>query len=935
MPCGKNGTGENVIHPFLQEWIPRVIRGRIKEGPGGIRRNPNGTRIVSRELGSRDASFMDRTVNDSTANDIAQRFVRDLVDLRLRAGDPSYSVLEKASRHELKRATVSERLNGKRAGLPDWPFVFTFVNACRAVAEASGVNLEDLGTVADWKQRWDAAKRGVIDARFPGRRRQETSLERLSEVDPVSTDVLDKFPGPHPLIAHHEGEIVWGSVPPTNDFVGRELFLDDLHRDFMQEDRTGALAIQGVAGIGKTQLAAEYARRHRSEYDLVWWVSCVTQDSARRGMTELASRLGVTGSSRVPDENQFTAVFDELRLSRKYAKWLLIFDGANNPKEIRRLIPPERRNVLITSRNYEWSATDNIRELDVFKPDESVKFLLQRRRGLSEVEAHQLADALGNLPLGLEHAVESPLRVVEYLNRLEKGPLELFSDNPPSAYPETITNTWRKDIDELCAEAPDGMALLRCLAFFGSDPIPRESMERGGFNQEVSLHQILRDPVRFIRAIGALRRMGLLSVKKGLRPNTKTFHVHRLTQCAVRDNTSAADAEQARHDVHLLLAATDPANPDDSDSWPQYEELRTHMSVSGVLGCPDMNVRLLVVNFVRYLCAAGDPKRALTEADGALKHWASEAGIERLGPTDEAYFAMHRAKAEVLCSMGLFHPAFEVHATALRLMQSVATRSAEEITALGRIAGMRLRKEGDFVKALVVDMESREQHIAIFGQDHPQTFVIMHNLSVDHALNGNYAEAIRMADEAYGRCRTFYGYPDHPSVLFQQNAFARCKRLSGKYDEAAEMMNEVDANYRSIVGRSVLRDAHPWFLLHRIDLAATRRDVGLRNIELEFLAEEMEEVRSRCWRILGEDHPLTLAAEITRGSLLRRIPGRLNDAVDIVFEVQRRYALLLGQGHPYSYACGMLLASIRRQLSSAKDLNIQIERGSDFTPLPL
>jgi hypothetical protein len=365
---------------------------------------------------------MDPTVNDSAANEIAQRFRRDLAELHLRAGKPSYSALEKASKNELKRATVSDRLNDKRAGLPDWAFVFTFVNVCRAVAEAIGLDLEDLGTIADWKQHWDAAKRGIIDASFPGRGRQQAPLGQQSKIE--HADASAGVPEQRSLISPCEGEIVWGPVPPPiNDFVRRERFLDELHRSFTQDDRPGALTIQGVAGVGKTQLAAEYARRLRFEYDLVWWISCGTQDAARDGMTELASRLGVTGSPEVSAESRFTAVFDELRLSRRYARWLLIFDGANDPEEVRKLIPPERQNVMITSRNYEWSATDKRIELDVFERNESIEFLLQRRRGLSDAEAHRLADALGDLPLALEHAMESSFPITEYLNRLENDAL--------------------------------------------------------------------------------------------------------------------------------------------------------------------------------------------------------------------------------------------------------------------------------------------------------------------------------------------------------------------------------------------------------------------------------------------------------------------------------------------------------------------------------
>jgi hypothetical protein len=646
----------------------------------------------------------------------------------------------------------------------------------------------------------------------------------------------------------------------------------------------------------------------------------------------MAARPGSTTGTWTPPGGPDRAVFDELRLSRKYARWLLIFDGANDPEEIRKLIPPERQNVMITSRNYEWSATDKRIELDVFERRESIEFLLQRRRGLSEAEAHRLADALGDLPLALEHAVESSFHVTEYLNRLEGDPLDLFSSNPPSAYTDTMANTWRKAIDMLRAEASDEMNLLSCLAFFGSDPIPSRCIDMARYPSRVlSLPQVLRDPVRFIGAIGALRRTGFLSIK----PDTRTFHVHRLTQRLVRDRLSAAEAEQSRHHVHLLLAAADPVNPEHSERWVEYEEMYGHMAASDVIGCRDVSVRLLVINYVRYLCAAGDPKAALSLAHDALERWSGGVGIEGFGP-DEMGLAMYRAEAEALCSIASFRDAFEVCRNTLGMMRPAAKRWSEEIAALGRITGTRLRKEGDFPGALAADKESQTEHAAIFGRDHPQTFIVMHNLSVDYALNGDYQEAANIAYKAYDRCRTFYGsnHPDHPSTLFQKNAFARCKRLSGEYDAALEIMIEVNARYCSIADKGILREDHPQFLLHRVDFAAAQCDMGLGGIDLEDLAERMYHVYLRCWQTLGIDNPLTLAASITRSSLLRRIPDRLNEAATLVSDTQHQYTLTLGQSHQYTYASGALLASIRRQLSSAKDLRAP-ERGSDFTPLPL
>jgi len=66
-----------------------------------------------------------------------------------------------------------------------------------------------------------------------------------------------------------------GENPQRNkNFTGR---LDILHRlrGGLASDVTAVVptALQGFGGVGKTQVAIEYAWRYTSEYDLVWWIS--------------------------------------------------------------------------------------------------------------------------------------------------------------------------------------------------------------------------------------------------------------------------------------------------------------------------------------------------------------------------------------------------------------------------------------------------------------------------------------------------------------------------------------------------------------------------------------------------------------------------------------------------------------------------------------
>src|ERR1700684_871376 len=298
----------------------RQLSGRVRripEGLGGI--DPRGLDSVAGAQ-SGDLVGLDQL-------SVARRFVDDLTQLRQRAGRPSYSTLERLSKHQLRRATMSDVLNGNRVNLPDWRFVAVFVATCRAAAEESGLDANELGTIADWKRHWDGASSGVIDARFPGR--GALSFARHDQAvmpDPVA--VPQREPPAVPATAGRptddlggaleatrndavDGMVraapyVWGPVPSRlPDFVGREAWLAALRHALAKDDRAGVVAIQGLFGVGKTQLALEYAHRHAHEYDLVWWIPCDDAESAHGAIIDLMTRLGLEGALRESDEGNY------------------------------------------------------------------------------------------------------------------------------------------------------------------------------------------------------------------------------------------------------------------------------------------------------------------------------------------------------------------------------------------------------------------------------------------------------------------------------------------------------------------------------------------------------------------------------------------------------------------------------------------------------
>jgi predicted ATPase len=69
----------------------------------------------------------------------------------------------------------------------------------------------------------------------------------------------------------------------------------------LQADAAAAVlpvgAVHGLGGVGKTQLALEYAHRYQSDYDLMWWIPAAEPSSAAAALAALAERVGVAARS--------------------------------------------------------------------------------------------------------------------------------------------------------------------------------------------------------------------------------------------------------------------------------------------------------------------------------------------------------------------------------------------------------------------------------------------------------------------------------------------------------------------------------------------------------------------------------------------------------------------------------------------------------------
>lgn len=709
---------------------------------------------------------------------------------------------------------------------------------------------------------------------------------------------------------------VWGNVPPRNrNFTGRAEILSELRQRVAA--KTTALvsvpqvqptqALYGLGGVGKTQLAIEYAHRYAGEYQVVWWIPADQTALVRSAIAALAPRLDITDLAPGRVEDATTAVLDALRRGDPYERWLLIFDNADHPNSIRDLIPTGPGDVIITSRNRGWAHLVDALEVDVFTREESMQFLTRRVPGIVDAYADRLADEFGDLPLGLEQAaawlVETAMRVDEYIGLVQKEGSRILSEGPaPSDYPLPVAAAWSLSVTRLRTQTPEALELLQCCAFFGPAAIQLELLERGRYVLTSQLRTTLSDPILFGRAIRALGRYSLARIDN----YRQTIEVHRIIQRVIRDDLDSDTRYVLRHEVHMLLSAADPGNPDEPESWPKYKDLLAHAGPSEVVECRTQVVRHLAQNVVRYLYVTGDYEGALESAEKALIRWTADSG-----PDDPYVLMMTRLKIQVLQALARYEEAYDLDTAALERMRTVLGEDHEETLILLNCRCIDLWARGDFAKSLELTASSLQHHKTVFGDEHPRTFAAVNNYAEALELSGRYAVARELQEELYQAKLVAYGRDDHARVLFTLGALGRATLEEGRYAKAREIAERAYEGYGRLVRAGVLPDNHPWVLEQGVDLSMARRATGAFSGALA-LAEETYGRYQRAY-FGAENHPRTLAAAASLGNS-QRLAGDLEPAAKLLEDTFRRYHDVFGPEHPYVLSCSVNLAITQRRL---------------------
>jgi len=729
---------------------------------------------------------------------------------------------------------------------------------------------------------------------------------------------------------------IW-NVPNRNaDFTGRDDILRRLHDDLAGDGTAIVLAraVYGLGGVGKTQIALEYAHRFKSDYDLIWWIDAEQPQEISLTLAELAGRLGLQISNSA---EAAAAVLEQLRQDT-VGRWLLIFDNAEDPEELGPFLPTGSGHIIITSRNQTWTRHAEPLELDVFTPGESVAHLMRHVPGLSTADARRVSAAVGQLPLAVEQAAawlaETGMRPASYAAWLETQAATALGLNKPLDYALPVVATWNLSFDRLKQQSPAAVRLLRILAFCSPGPISMNLLYSDTMHQcLLPFDDTLTEKLMLGRVIRDISRFALVKVDQG----TNSLQIHRLVQAVIRSQMSDAEQVEARHEVHKILVGARPrqGETDDPANWSTYDIIWPHLGPSQADECDDPQTRQLLIDWVRYQWKHGEFESGLALGRRLERLWTNALGADH-----QQTLYLQFEIGNVLRSLGRFTVARELHTYVLGRQRTVLRADHPHSLITANALAADVRALGDFQESLTSCRAIYESFSMLFGADYPRTLIAAHNLGCALRLVGDYLTALRLDEETLARQRQVFR-DDHPDILLSRVSLGLDLREAGAFHESVIMLRETWEKYRDVLGDDMTET-----LLTATSLAVSLRKAGKQAEAMSLNQETYERykrrygidapdtqscalnlaadyasagdmtraldlvtgVRAAHQAALGDDHPNTLVAANNQGCYLRCI-GSLPEALELTADTLHRMRRTLGDRHPLTLPCAVNLAN--------------------------
>ncbi|MCA2650374.1 MULTISPECIES: tetratricopeptide repeat protein [unclassified Microcystis] len=713
------------------------------------------------------------------------------------------------------------------------------------------------------------------------------------------------------------------------NFVGREDAMTQLHHQLQQQERIAITAVvTGMAGVGKTELALQYALHHKEKSTYaggICWIGVQGETVGVQLLEFAKSQLGLFP----PEDLNLRGQLDYC-----WARWqppgdvLLILDDVHQYAEIQDYLPPQeqRFKVLITTRQHWLAASFEQLRLPVLSESAALA-LLESLIGASRLQAELelgkgLCALLGYLPLGLELVGRFLKRRSNWtLARMQQQLIDkglqlsaLQNPSPDMTAQRGIEAAFEVSWEELNQPARD----LGCfLSLFALAPIPwrlvierclsaedEEELEDIREDELLNLHllQAVEGEVyqfhplvrQFFQAKLALREDGdelKRSFCRGMVEEAKT----------IPDTPTKEQVEAVALSIpHIAESATELEQwLEDEDLIPSFAGLGLFYEGQGLYEeaepwfkqCLAVTRRRLgeehpdVATSLNNLAALYNSQGRYKEAE-PLHLKALDLRKRLLGDNDPLVATSLNNLAALYRSQGRYKEAEALFLQALDLRKRLLGDNDPHVaTSLNNLAGL-YKSQGRYTEAEPLYLEALDLRKRLLGDNDPLVAQSLNNLASLYESQGRYTEAEPLYLEALDLYKRLFR-DNHPLVATSLNNLAQLYKYQGRYTEAEPLYLEALDLYKRL-----FRDNHPLVATSLNNLAELYYFQG-RYTEAEPLLLEALDLRKR---LLRDNHP-DLATSLNNLARLYNSQGKYEEAEPLYLQALAIAEQALGENH--------------------------------------
>ncbi|CAG8898829.1 unnamed protein product [Penicillium egyptiacum] len=726
------------------------------------------------------------------------------------------------------------------------------------------------------------------------------------------------------------------------DFVDRGSLLDQIYE---KGTTPGAwIALVGLGGVGKSQLAIEccYRIREKSPETWVLWIHAGNAARFEQSCRDIADRVKITGRTD-PTANIFKLIHDWL-VEERDRKWVLILDnvddssflhevppvgqgkqqsgqsGAPPGRPLLTYLPINHNGTMIVTSRSRSAAVTIVEESDIIQIEpmdlSHATMLFEKKLGAQIEKGNiiQLATELDYMPLAIVQAASyikqrTPrVSVPQYLEDFQKSDRKRTS---LLAYDggqlrrdweakNSILITWQISFNHIKQTQPAATDLLSLMSFFDRQGIPgtllQHRLAKGhddtNINSEAEI-DIYDDDKRsktnsgvdddFEENIMMLRNYSMISTSV----DGATFEMHRLVQLAMRKWLEVhRQLEHWKQKFIEILFCAFPTG--DFDTWTVCQPLFSHVQ-SAVAQRPDEEGTLkkwasLLYTSAWFAYTKGDIIECEKMAVLAMK-------------TREKLFGPHNE--QTVNSIGMTGLAYilggrwkDAESLQLQLMEThkrmLGPEHISTLTSMHNLALTYLH-QGRWKEAEELYLQVIEARKQALGLEHPYTLTSMSNLASTYRNQGRWKEAEELYLQVIEAHKQVLGL-EHPDTLTSMANLASTYQYQGRWKEAEELYLQVIEAHKQVLG-----PAHPHTLASMGNLASIYQNQG-RWRDAEKFEVHVIETRKE---VLGPEHPETLVSIVNLASTYQN-QGRWKKAEELQAEGLKLCSQVLGPGHPYT-----------------------------------